>query len=69
MIDTRQEASPVRPAYLRIRDAAAYCSCSAEYLSKETRKGMVAYIKKGRCVFYAVCDLDEWMNLDRVKAA
>jgi Helix-turn-helix domain len=68
MMDALQAIS-VRPAYLRVQDAAAYCSCSAEYLAKETRKGTVAYIKKGRCVFYAVSDLDEWMNQDRVKAA
>ncbi len=55
------------PAYLRIDQAATYCSCSAEYLSKETRKGDIAHIKKGRCVFYAVVDLDEWMRRDRIE--
>ena len=47
-----------RPAYLRIHDAAVYCSCSAEYLAKCVRKAQLSFIKKGRCVFFAVADLD-----------
>jgi hypothetical protein len=56
----------VSPAFLRIEDAAHYCSCSAEFLSKETRKRHIAAIKKGRCVFYAVADLNDWMMKDRI---
>jgi hypothetical protein len=59
----------IRPAYLRINDAAAYCSCSAEYLAKCCRKAEVSFIKKGRCVFFAVADLDIWMLADRTQAA
>lgn len=59
----------IRPAYLRINDAAAYCSCSAEYLAKCCRKAEVSFIKKGRCVFFAVADLDAWMLADRTQAA
>lgn len=59
----------IRPAYLRINDAAAYCSCSAEYLAKCVRKAQVSFIKKGRCVFFAVADLDCWMLADRTQAA
>jgi hypothetical protein len=59
----------IRPAYLRINDAAVYCSCSAEYLAKCCRKAQVSFIKKGRCVFFAVADLDSWMLADRSQAA
>jgi excisionase family DNA binding protein len=56
-------------AYLRVEDAAAYCSCSAEYLAKCSRKRELACIKKGRCLFFSVSDLDAWMRKDRIEAA
>ncbi len=56
------------PAYLRIADAALYCSCSTEYIAKCVRKGELSFIKKGRCLFFSVADLDTWMQLDREPA-
>ena len=45
-----------------------YCSCSAEYIGRCSRMGDLAYIKKGRCLFFATADLDAWMLRDREPA-
>jgi hypothetical protein len=60
----------VRPAYLRLKDAAIHCGMSPQMLQKlhGTKEGPPR-IKKGRCVLFAIRDLDAWMERDRQEAA
>jgi predicted DNA-binding transcriptional regulator AlpA len=60
----------VKPAFLRLKDAAVHCGISPQMLQKlhGTKEGPPR-IKKGRCVLFAIRDLDEWMAQDREEAA
>jgi predicted DNA-binding transcriptional regulator AlpA len=71
MRDDQGPAAPaISPAYLRLRDAAAYCGLSAEMLSKLHAKGEgPPRIKKGRCVLYSIKALQEWMDRDQEETA
>ncbi len=60
----------IGPAYLRLREAAAYLSVTQQYLNKIERMGQgPRRIKKGRMTFYAVADLDAWMRAGEERAA
>ena len=55
--------SDVKRAYMRLKDAAAYCGMSISLWMKMHAKGEgPPRIKKGRCVLYSVKDLDAWME-------
>ncbi len=59
----------IAPNYFRIKDAATYCSCSAEHLARCSRKRELDTIRKGRCVFFSIKALDAWMARDNKAAA
>jgi len=60
----------VKPAYLRLKDAAAYCGLSVPTMMKLQAKGKGPIrIKKGRCVIFAIKHLDEWLLRDAERAA
>lgn len=60
----------VKPAYLRLKDAAVYLGISPQLLHKlhAMREGPPR-IKKGRCVLYSIKGLDAWMEADEERAA
>lgn len=52
----------VRPAYLRLKDAAAYCNLSLSTLMKlQAKKQGPPRIKVGRAVLYSIKQLDTWL--------
>ena len=53
----------VTPRLLRVRDAAEYCGFRKSTFDKfrHTGKGGPPFIRRGRAVFYAIQDLDEWI--------
>ena len=59
----------ITPSWLRIKEAAIHCSCSAEYLARCARERQLDHVRKGRCVFFSIAVLDAWLQRDTVKAA
>jgi len=63
------EKITIMPAYLRVKDAAAYVGLSEPMLLKLVRAGQgPPRIRKGRCVLYSLKALQDWMNRDEAAA-
>jgi hypothetical protein len=61
-----ENATPVIPAYLRLKDAATFTGLSQQMLLKLQRAGDgPPRIRKGRAVLYSVRGLQDWMDRDQ----
>jgi hypothetical protein len=64
-----KKESNTQPAYLRLVDAAAYTSLSAQMLLKLHSTGVgTPRIKKGRAVLYSIKAPESWMERDQEAA-
>jgi predicted DNA-binding transcriptional regulator AlpA len=64
-----EEKLTVMPAYLRLKNAAAFCGISEQMLLKLHRMGDgPPRIRKGRAVLYSVRALQDWMDRDQEAA-
>ena len=69
MTEYKQPATVV-PTYLRLQGAAAYLAMSQPNLQRLHRLGKgPRRIQKGRAVFFAIKDLDSWMQQDAIEAS